>query len=327
MRFFVILSLFIITLIWQELTFVLFFSIFIFYAIYKENLSFLKARKIIIKKATIQKNSLFDKLSKGKTYSKILAFLFSATLVLSLLLNLLYANRLDLVFFFCIFPIFFFLSKMLLRSQFKLSSYNIFYFIAFSAFFTAFFYAISNLIFKEPLEAFLYLKENIDLYKISSVSFLNFISQGIHILAVLKNFLLLYFDNIAIEILVFCFDFLNSFFSFLALGFVYSFCFHKKSYIFLVLFLGFILFFVYDDKRNKEKIYQDSLVFVFENIQNKAILDENLSHLKENLKYNTHFLKIFKEILEKSAFDIGLWWFSEEKKELENELKKALDEI
>lgn len=327
MSFFAILALFIIALAWQDLVYVFFFSIFIFYAIYKENLSFLKARKLIIKKASIQKNSLFDKLSKGRAYTKILSFCFSISLVCSLFLNLMYANKLDLLFFFLLFPLIFLLFKFLLKSQFKSSSYNIFYFIAFSAFFSALIYAILNVFIKEPLEAFVYLKENIDLYKISSFSFLNFFSQGIHILAVLKNFLLLYFDNLAIEILIFCFDFINSFFSFLALGFLYSFCFRKKAYIFLVLFLGLLLFFVYDDKRNKEKIYQDSLPFIFENIKNANILDENLTYIKENLKHNVHFLKSFKQILEKSAFDIGFWWFSAEKKELEKELEKALNEI
>lgn len=327
MSFFAILALFIIALAWQDLVYVFFFSIFIFYAIYRENLSFLKARKLIIKKASIQKNSFFDKLSKGRAYTKILSFCFSISLVCSLLLNLMYANKLDLLFFFLLFPLIFLLFKFLLKSQFKSSSYNIFYFIAFSAFFSALIYAILNVFIKEPLEAFVYLKENIDLYKISSFSFLNFFSQGVHILAVLKNFLLLYFDNLAIEILIFCFDFINSFFSFLALGFLYSFCFRKKAYIFLVLFLGLLLFFVYDDKRNKEKIYQDSLPFIFENIKNANILDENLTYIKENLKHNVHFLKSFKQILEKSALDIGFWWFSAEKKELEKELEKALNEI
>ena len=173
MSFFAILALFIIALAWQDLVYVFFFSIFIFYAIYKENLSFLKARKLIIKKASIQKNSLFDKLSKGRAYTKILSFCFSISLVCSLLLNLMYANKLDLLFFFLLFPLIF----LLLKSQFKSSSYNIFYFIAFSAFFSALIYAVLNAFTKEPLEAFVYLKENIDLYKISSFSFLNFFQE------------------------------------------------------------------------------------------------------------------------------------------------------
>ena len=325
MSFFSVLSAFIIALAWQDLPYVFFFLPFIFFAIYKENLSFLRARKLIIKKATIQKNSFFDKISRGKSYSKILAFCFSMAFLFSLLLNLMYAKKLDLFFFFLLFPTLFLLSKILLKKQFKQSSYNIFYFIAFASFFSALFYALLNTFLQENSKAIFYLKENIDLYKTSSLSFLNLISQGIQILLVLKTFLLLYFDNLIIKILIFCFDFINSFFSFLALGFLYSFCFHKKSYIFLVLFLGLLLLFVYNDKRNKEKIYQNS--FIFENIQNKAILDDNLSYLKESLKDKEDFLKTFKQILEKSALDIGIWWFSDEKKDFEKKLSKVLDEI
>ncbi|TQR40606.1 hypothetical protein DMB95_07180 [Campylobacter sp. MIT 12-8780] len=324
MRFFTLFSLFAFCLLWQELAFAFVLLLLPLYVIFHELFIFFKARKMIIKRATLRQNALLYKLTKGDFFSKSLAFVFAFGIWLHLVLNLMLAGLLDLLFLFVIFPCFFVLVVLFFRTQFKKHPYNIFKFILFASLACAFFYALVQVFMLEKTEAFLYLSNNIDVYKTSTLAFIDSFSQALHMFLVFKNFLLLLSDDLSIYVLVFCFDFMNFFTQALAFGFVYSFVFKGKMDFFLCLVFGLLLLFVYDEKKNEEHKYQDKVPILMQNLdQSSLFLDENLSLLKQKNQNFYQELESLRSLLNKNAFDMGIWWFSADK----DKLKKDLDEL
>ena len=54
------------------------------------------------------------------------------------------------------------------------------------------------------------------------------------------------------------------------------------------------------------------------------LLEQNLSAVQEQNELYKKNLAKFKELLNKNAFEISIWWLSNEKDELKKSLQKAL---
>ncbi|WP_143116756.1 hypothetical protein [Campylobacter sp. MIT 97-5078] len=279
---------------------------------------------MIIKRATLRQNTLFYRLTNGDFLPRSLAFVFAFGIWLHLVLNLMLAGFLELLFLFVIFPCFFVLAVLFFRTQFKKHPYNIFKFILFASLPCAFFYALAQVFLLEKTEAFSYISSNIDAYKTSSIAFIDTLSQALHMLLVFKNFLLLLSDDLSIYFVVFCFDFMNFFTQALGFGLIYSFAFKGNIDFFLCLIFGLLLLFLYDEKKNEEHKYQDKIPVFMQNLdQSSLFFDENLSLLRQKNQNFYKELKNLRSLLDKNAFDMGIWWFSNDK----DRLKKDLDEL
>lgn len=308
---------------WQD--FALAFLLWLppFFALFKENLSFLRARKKLIKRAIFKGGSLFDRLTNGQIFLKFLAFFIALLAVLSLALNLMYASHFDFFMLFGVFSLLYFVFKNRLYSQFKKSSFNTFRALFLLALPCAFFYALFNFLSFENKDAFLYLKEHIDAYKSANFRALDELSYMLNLSSVLKNFFLFYTQSLVLRGFAFVFDFLNFFILLSSFGLLLHFALKNLFHLFLSFLCACLLIGVYEDRLNQnELILKDKLPLLLENFsQAPLLLDSNLTQIQKDAQDRAFLLQEFKNTLSKSLFELGLWWFSDEKKELEKRLK------
>ncbi len=85
-----------------------------------------------------------------------------------------------------------------------------------------------------------------------------------------------------------------------------------------MIFITLASFFIIEDKNQNPKAYQKELVLMMNNLsQNLSMLQNDKDRLVKNLKQ-------VQELLDKNAFEIGIWWFSKEKEELQKALNESL---
>lgn len=308
---------------WQKLSLALLFLLPPFYALYKENFLILWARKNIIKKATLNKNAFFYKLTRKNTYLGFLSFFLALFALLSLTLNLMYANVLDLAFLLLLFPLLFLLVKKALRSQFRKNPYNTLRVVLVSALLTSFFYSFLQVFFKEYYEPFFYLNNFLDMYKISIFEPLDVLSQALHFLVVFKNFMIFWLDSVPMKFLMFGFEWLNFFILCSSFALLCSFVLKGKKDTFAWFFLSILSLFFYDESINLKPKYQEKFSLYLQNIQN-PLLEQNLSSLQLKNEEFEKSMSLIKGLLDKNAFEMSIWWFSPEKDELKKTLQKAL---
>lgn len=323
MRILALLGILSFILTWQKLNFALLFLLPTFYALYKENFIILWARKNIIKKATLNKNALFYRLTKKHTYLGFISLFLAFFALLSLVLNLMYASLLDLAFLFVFFPLFFLLVKKMLHSQFRKNPYNTLRVVFVSALFTSFFYSFSQMLFRENFEPFFYLNNYLDMYKVSYFTPLDALSQALHFLVVFKNFMIFWLDSLPVKFLVFGFEFLNFFVLCGSFALLCSFVFKSKKSAFMWFILGVLSLLFYEESINLKSKYQEKISLYLQNIQN-PLLEQNLSSLQVKNEELEKSISRLKELLDKNVFEMGIWWLSPEKDELKNTLQKAL---
>lgn len=308
---------------WQKLIFAPLFLLAPFYALYKENFLILWARKNIIKKATLKKSALFYRLTEKNTLLQAIAFCLALVAISSLVLNLMYANALDFIFLFVFFPLLFLFVKMLLRSQFRTNPYNTLRVVLVAAFVTSLFYSFSQLFFRQNYEPFFYLNNFLDTYKSSVLPPLDAFSQTLYFVVVFKNFMIFWLENLSAKCLIFGLEVLNFFVLCSSFALLCSFVLKdKKSTIFWLLASILSLLF-YEESVNVKPKYQEKFSTYLQNAQS-PLLEQNLSAVQEqNELYKANLAK-FKELLNKNAFEISIWWLSNEKDELKKSLQKAL---
>lgn len=321
----VLLALFAFIVTWQNFNYAFVFLFFVFYALFKEIFAFLKFRKNIIKEATIVKNSLIYHLSSD-FYIYIISFFVSIFAFLSLFLNLISLNKQDFVFLFLILPLILFFLKKNLHLQFVDNAYNDFRLIVIASFFTALIYAFFGLFFVNFDDFNLnILNDLIVHYKISSFFVFDFISQILNISNAFKIYFLLSLGEFWFKILNFCIDFFNFFILCSTLAYIYNFAFKngKKIYIFaLSIIMSFGVFLLGESKNQNLKPLQKEIILMRENL--KFLKDQNLSSLKQNKENLEKNLKQVQELLNKNTFELGIWWFSKEKEELQKTLNENL---
>lgn len=308
---------------WQKLIFAPLFLLLPFYALYKENFLILWARKNIIKKATLNKRALFYRLTEKNTLLRLIAFCLALIAIASLTLNLMYANLLDLAFLFVLFPLLFLLAKRALRSQFRTNPYNTLRVVLISALFTGFFYSLAQLFLRENYEPFFYLNNFLDLYKVSIFAPLDALSQALHFVVVFKNFMVFWLENLSAKCLIFGFEVLNFFVLCSSFALLCSFVLKSKINAFGWLFASLLSLLFYEESINLKPKYQDKISVYLQNIQN-PLLEQNLSTLKAQNENLQKSLIAVKELLDKNAFEMSLWWLSPQKDELKKSLNKAL---
>ncbi|EAH6862793.1 hypothetical protein CYC02_06615, partial [Campylobacter coli] len=81
-------------------------------------------------------------------------------------------------------------------------------------------------------------------------------------------------------------------------------------------------FFIIEDKNQNPKAYQKELVLMMNNLS--FLKEQNLSMLQNDKDRLVKNLKQVQELLDKNAFEIGIWWFSKEKEELQKALNESL---
>lgn len=308
---------------WQKLIFALLFLLLPFYALYKENFLILWARKNIIKKATLNKRALFYRLTEKNTLLRLIAFCLALIAIASLTLNLMYANLLDLTFLFVLFPLLFLLVKRALRSQFRTNPYNTLRVVLISALFTGFFYSLAQLFLRENYEPFFYLNNFLDLYKTSIFAPFDALSQALHFVVVFKNFMVFWLENLSAKCLIFSFEVLNFFVLCSSFALLCNFVLKSKISAFWWLFASLLTLLFYDESINLKPKYQDKISAYLQNIQN-PLLEQNLSALKAQNENLQKSLIAIKELLDKNAFEMSLWWLSPQKDELKKSLNKVL---
>lgn len=319
----VLLALFAFIATWQNFNYAFIFLFFLFYALFKEFFAFLKFRKNIIKEATIIKNSLIYHLSTD-FYIYIISFFVSVFAFLSLFLNLISFDKQD--FIFLLLPLALFFLKKKLYLQFVDNAYNDFRIIIIASFFIALIYAFFKLFFVNFDDLSLSnLNDLIVHYKNSTFFVFDFISQILNILSALKIYFLLSLGEFWFGIFNFFMDFFNFFILCSVLAYIYNFAFKnsKKLYVFILsVIMGFGLFFLGESKNQNLKPLQKEIILMGENL--KFLKEQNLSSLKqdkENLEKN---LKQVQELLNKNTFELGIWWFSKEKEDLQKMLNENL---
>lgn len=323
MRIVVLLGLLIFILTWQKFAFASLFLLPVFYALYRENFLILWARKSIIKKATLAKNTLFDKLTEKNTFLHLASFCFAFIAFFSLLFNLLYANLLDLAFLFVFFPLFFLSAKKILASQFRKNPYNTLRIVLFSAFITSLFYSLCQFFFREHYEPFYYLHHFLDTYKVSSFEVLDLLSLTVHFVLVFKNFMIFWLENLPVKFLIFGFEGLNFFVLCSSFALLCSFVLKSKKSAFAWLIFSLLSLFFYTQSVSLKPKYQEQFSAYLKSIEN-PFLEQNLSILQAENEALQKQLAVLKGLLDKNAFEIGLWWLSPEKDELQRSLQKAL---
>ncbi|ECO3609815.1 hypothetical protein FX834_06385, partial [Campylobacter jejuni] len=123
----------------------------------------------------------------------------------------------------------------------------------------------------------------------------------------------------------FIFDFFN-FFMFCSLSaFVFNFVLKIKIKI-IVLFLCFIMvlgnYFLKEQRNNALKSEQEQILLWMNNFN--FLKDNNLSLIQKEKDLFEKDLKDLGEIFKKNAFEIGIWWFSKEKEDLEKRINESL---
>lgn len=315
-----LLSLFGFLLTWQRSAFSLFFLIPIFLTLFWEFFLFLKLRKNIIKEATLIKGSLFYRISMGDFYLYIFSFFLAIFGLISLFLNFLNLEKIDFVFIFIILPLLMIFLKKELHLQFVDNAYNDFRIVVIASFFTALFYAFYGLFFtyNELLNLELFSRKIIAYKSASFVYFDYFISN-------LKFFIFSYFGYLGFRALNFIFDFFNFFMFCSLLAFVFNFVLKIKIKI-IVLFLCFIMvlgsYFLKEQRNNTLKSEQEQILLWMNNFD--FLKDNNLSLIQKEKDLFEKDLKDLREIFKKNAFEIGIWWFSKEKEDLEKRINESL---
>ncbi|EOH3312741.1 hypothetical protein ACLWF0_000824 [Campylobacter jejuni] len=321
-----LLSLFGFLLTWQRSAFSLFFLIPIFLALFWEFFLFLKLRKNIIKEATLIKGSLFYRVSMGDFYLYIFSFFLAIFGLISLFLNFLNLEKIDFVFIFIILPLLMIFLKKELHLQFVDNAYNDFRIVVIASFFTALFYAFYGLFFtyNELLNLELFSRKIIA-YKSASFVYFDFLSELLYFVSNLKLFIFSHFGYLSFRVLNFIFDFFNFFMFCSLLAFVFNFVLKIKIKI-IVLFLCFIMvlasYFLKEQRNNALKSEQEQILLWMNNFD--FLKDHNLSLIQKEKDLFEKDLKDLREIFKKNAFEIGIWWFSKEKEDLEKRINESL---
>ncbi|EOH6957742.1 hypothetical protein ACMC4E_001376, partial [Campylobacter jejuni] len=109
------------------------------------------------------------------------------------------------------------------------------------------------------------------------------------------------------------------------LAFVFNFVLKIKIKI-IVLFLCFIMvlgnYFLKEQRNNALKSEQEQILLWMNNFN--FLKDNNLSLIQKEKDLFEKDLKDLREIFKKNAFEIGIWWFSKEKEDLEKRINKSL---
>ncbi len=309
-----LLSLFGFLLTWQRSAFSLFFLISIFLTLFWEFFLFLKLRKNIIKEATLIKGSLFYRVSMGDFYLYIFSFFLAIFGLVSLFLNFLNLEKIDFVFIFIILPLLMIFLKKELHLQFVDNAYNDFRIVVIASFFT----------YNELLNLELFSRKIIA-YKSASFVYFDFLSEFLHFVSNLKFFIFSYFGYLGFRALNFIFDFFNFFMFCSLLAFVFNFVLKIKIKI-IVLFLCFIMvlgnYFLKEQRNNALKSEQEQILLWMNNFN--FLKDNNLSLIQKEKDLFEKDLKDLREIFKKNAFEIGIWWFSKEKEDLEKRINESL---
>jgi len=317
-------SVFAFLFLWQKTIYAFVFLIFMFFGIYSEIFLFLRIRKNIIKEATLVKESLFYRLSVGDFYLYIFSFFLAFFTLISLFLNLLSIEKFDLFFLFVLLPLLLIFFKKKLLLQFVNNAYNDFRIIVLSSFINALFYAFLKLFFLDFSFDLQDLKLALISYKISVFFIFDFISGLLNLCHVLKLYFLSFLTPFYAGIINFILDFFNFFVLSSCFALLYNFSFKSKvkSLFIVFCFVFFLTFYHLNQSKNSHILpYQKELFFVIENLS--FFKEQNLSTLKENQKKLDENLEILSKILDKNAFEISIWWFSKEKKDLVDSLKRA----
>ncbi|EDP3470239.1 hypothetical protein GWF47_07940, partial [Campylobacter jejuni] len=141
----------------------------------------------------------------------------------------------------------------------------------------------------------------------------------------LKFFIFSYFGYLGFRALNFIFDFFNFFMFCSLLAFVFNFVLKIKIKI-IVLFLCFIIvlgnYFLKEQRNNALKSEQEQILLWMNNFN--FLKDNNLSLIQKEKDLFEKDLKDLREIFKKNAFEIGIWWFSKEKEDLEKRINESL---
>ncbi|MGM9170735.1 hypothetical protein ACTFG0_00570, partial [Campylobacter jejuni] len=94
----------------------------------------------------------------------------------------------------------------------------------------------------------------------------------------------------------------------------------------IVLFLCFIMvlgnYFLKEQRNNALKSEQEQILLWMNNFN--FLKDNNLSLIQKEKDLFEKDLKDLGEIFKKNAFEIGIWWFSKEKEDLEKRINESL---
>ncbi|EOI3806027.1 hypothetical protein ACMTT6_001513, partial [Campylobacter jejuni] len=153
----------------------------------------------------------------------------------------------------------------------------------------------------------------------------DFLSEFLHFVSNLKFFIFSYFGYLGFRALNFIFDFFNFFMFCSLLAFVFNFVLKIKIKI-IVLFLCFIMvlgnYFLKEQRNNVLKSEQEQILLWMNNFN--FLKDNNLSLIQKEKDLFEKDLKDLREIFKKNAFEIGIWWFSKEKEDLEKRINESL---
>ncbi|EAK0564968.1 TPA: hypothetical protein KLB31_001418, partial [Campylobacter jejuni] len=134
-----------------------------------------------------------------------------------------------------------------------------------------------------------------------------------------------YFGYLGFRALNFIFDFFNFFMFCSLLAFVFNFVL-KINIKIIVLFLCFIMvlgnYFLKEQRNNALKSEQEQILLWMNNFN--FLKDNNLSLIQKEKDLFEKDLKDLREIFKKNAFEIGIWWFSKEKEDLEKRINESL---
>ncbi|EOI9510266.1 hypothetical protein ACMYEI_000891, partial [Campylobacter jejuni] len=123
----------------------------------------------------------------------------------------------------------------------------------------------------------------------------------------------------------FIFDFFNFFMFCSLLAFVFNFVLKINTKI-IVLFLCLIMvlgnYFLKEQRNNTLKSEQEQVLLWMNNFN--FLKDNNLSLIQKEKDLFEKDLKDLREIFKKNAFEIGIWWFSKEKEDLEKRINESL---
>ncbi|EAJ3856444.1 hypothetical protein DDP01_06310, partial [Campylobacter jejuni] len=162
-------------------------------------------------------------------------------------------------------------------------------------------------------------------YKSASFVYFDFLSEFLHFISNLKFFIFSYFGYLGFRVLNFIFDFFNFFMFCSLLAFVFNFVLKIKIKI-IVLFLCFIMvlgsYFLKEQRNNALKSEQEQILLWMNNFD--FLKDNNLSLIQKEKDLFEKDLKDLREIFKKNAFEIGIWWFSKEKEDLEKRINESL---
>ncbi len=162
-------------------------------------------------------------------------------------------------------------------------------------------------------------------YKSASFVYFDFLSEFLHFVSNLKFFIFSYFGYLGFRALNFIFDFFNFFMFCSLLAFVFNFVL-KINIKIIVLFLCFIMvlgnYFLKEQRNNALKSEQEQILLWMNNFN--FLKDNNLSLIQKEKDLFEKDLKDLREIFKKNAFEIGIWWFSKEKEDLEKRINESL---